>query len=101
MAELLARTSSAELTEWIAYEKVTGPLGGARDDVLMAMLSAVVANANRGKGSRSMKAQDFLPKWDRERRMDWRDMLAAVKSINSRFGGSDTSKREGGHGGTR
>lgn len=63
----------------------------------MAMLASVIANANRGKGSRVMKPADFLPKWDRGAQQDWRQMLAAVKGINKRLGGSDTSKqREGG-----
>ena len=63
----------------------------------MAMLASVIANANRGKGSRVMKPADFLPKWDRGAQQDWRQMLATVKGINKRLGGSDSSKqREGG-----
>lgn len=97
VAELLRTHSSAELTEWIAYERITGPLGAARGDIQMAMLASVIANANRGKGSRVMKPDDFLPKWDRGAQQDWRQMLATVKGINRRLGGSDTSKqREGG-----
>ncbi|MEU5394512.1 phage tail assembly protein T [Streptomyces tibetensis] len=90
---MLRTHSSAELTEWIAYERVTGPLGGARSDVQMAMLASVIANANRGKGSRVMKPADFLPKWDRGARQDWRQMLAAVKGINQRLGGTDTTQK--------
>jgi hypothetical protein len=93
VAELLARTSSAELTEWMAYEKITGPLGGGRDDIHMAVLASVIANTARGKRGRTARPKDFLPKWDTDRRMDWREMLAAVKQINRRMGGSDTTRK--------
>lgn len=96
VAELLATHSSAELTEWIAYEQITGTIGQARDDLLMAILAATVSNANRGKG-RKAKITDFLPKWDRaggRPRMDWTEMLAAVKTMNRRMGGRDLT-REG------
>ncbi|GGN46795.1 phage tail assembly protein T [Streptomyces fuscichromogenes] len=92
MAELLARTSSAELTEWMAYEQIAGPLGGARHDILSSVLAAVVANTARGKNTRAAQPTDFLPKWDRARRMDWREMLANVKSLNRRMGGTDTTR---------
>ncbi|MDX3235649.1 hypothetical protein PV392_08110 [Streptomyces sp. ME03-5709C] len=92
--------SSAELTEWIAYEQITGPLGGARDDLLMSILASVIANTNRGKG-RKAKPADFLPKWDRSRRMDWQEMLAAVRGINRQMGGTDTTKEGAEHGDPR
>ncbi|MGW2985464.1 phage tail assembly protein T [Streptomyces goshikiensis] len=93
VAELLATHSSAELTEWIAYEQIAGTIGQARDDLLMAMLAATVSNANRGKG-RKAKVSDFLPKWDRggRRHMDWTEMLAAVKTMNRSMGGRDLTK---------
>ncbi|NUP21614.1 MAG: DUF4035 domain-containing protein [Streptomyces sp.] len=97
VAELLATHSSAELTEWIAYEQITGPIGQARDDILMAVLAATISNANRSKG-RKARATDFLPKWDRfKKRMGWQDMLTAVKSINRTLGGDDLT-RGGEHG---
>lgn len=91
---MLADMSSAELTEWIAYEKITGPLGGARQDVLFSALAAVVANTARGKRGRIARPKDFLPNWDRGRRMDWREMLTAVKGINKRLGGTDTTRKQ-------
>lgn len=91
------RTSSAELTEWMAYERVTGPLGPERLDLLHGIQTAVIANANRGKGSRKATPKDFIPTWDRGPKgpQDWRQMLAAVKAYNRRLGGTD-STTEGG-----
>ncbi|MCY0963521.1 phage tail assembly protein T [Streptomyces sp. H27-H5] len=99
MAELLATHSSAELTEWIAYEQITGPIGQARDDALMSILAATISNTARGKG-RKARASDFLPKWDSGKgrpRMDWTEMLTAVKTINRSLGGTDLTKDGGEH----
>jgi len=90
VAEMLSRMSSAELTEWMAYEQVAGPLGPERGDQLVAMLASVVANANRAKG-RKAKPKDFLPQWDRRREQSWQEQLAAVKQINKALHG--TTKR--------
>lgn len=90
MPELLARTSSAELTEWMAYERVTGPLGPERLDLLLAVQTSVIVNVNRGKGKKA-RPEDFVPKWDRGP-MDWQQMLAAVTSYNRRIGGTDTTQ---------
>ncbi|WP_240503007.1 phage tail assembly protein T [Streptomyces prasinopilosus] len=96
MRELLARTTSAELTEWMAYERVTGPLGPERLDLLHGILSATVANAARGKGKKATP-KDFIPEWDQGPKgpMEWRQMLTAVKAYNRRIGGTD-STTEGG-----
>lgn len=91
---MLADMSSAELTDWMAYEKITGPLGGARLDILNAILTAVVANTARGKKGRVSRPKDFLPDWDRGRRMDWREMLATVKAMNRRMGGTDNTRQK-------
>lgn len=83
---LLAETDSAELAEWMAYEKVAGPLGADRGDIHSAVIAATVANVNRGKKP-PMKIADFVPDWD-PRPQDWREQLAIVKQLNSAFGGT-------------
>lgn len=52
--------SSAELTEWLAFDRVE-PIGAWRTDYNMAMLCALFANANRKKGSKPFKTVDFMP----------------------------------------
>ena len=97
MPELLARCTSAELAEWMAYERVSGPLGPERQDLLFGILTATVSNASRGKGQRPKEPKDFIPKWDQGAKRepaDWRQMLAQVKSMNARLGGADL--RQGG-----
>lgn len=72
----------------MAYERVTGPLGPERMDALFAMLTATVSNTARGKGKAAVP-KDFIPKWDRGARQDWREMLAAVKTYNRQIGGTE------------
>jgi hypothetical protein len=79
----------------MAYEQISGPLGPERGDIHMAVIAANIANANSGKGQRA-KPQDFLPKWDQQGgRQSWEDMLAAVKTMNRRLGGTDLTAEGG------
>ncbi|MCM2390201.1 phage tail assembly protein T [Streptomyces albipurpureus] len=97
MDEVLARHTSAQLTEWMAYERVTGPLGPERLDVLFSILTATVANTARGKGQRAKEPKDFLPEWDQSKPgPGWEEMLTAVKQMNSRMGGTDLTNGGGG-----
>lgn len=62
--ELLARATSRELAEWMAYERLTGPLDERlRGDVQAAIVAATVANTARTKGH-AAKPRDFLPEWE-------------------------------------
>ncbi|MFE2936661.1 hypothetical protein [Streptomyces sp. NPDC059278] len=95
MAELLRTHTSQELTEWIAYERVTGPLGPERHDALCGILAATVSNAARGKGQPARSPADFIPKWDQDAGPDWQQMLASAKAMNRRFGGEDLTRNGG------
>ncbi|MGW2260269.1 phage tail assembly protein T [Streptomyces sp. NPDC001780] len=84
------------MVEWMAYERVTGPIGPERLDALVALLAATVSNTARAKG-RKAEPRDFLPTWDQGARQSWQEMLAAVRTMNRRLGGTDTTG--GGHDG--
>lgn len=89
--ELLARTSSRELTEWQVYEKVTGPLGLARADLHAAIIASTVANAHAGKAV--TKVQDFIPDWDK-RPLTPEELFQKVMQANTALGGS-INRKEG------
>jgi len=56
--------TSAELTDWMAYERVYGPiLVHDRVDVGFAMLATLVHNLWAKK---PRKIQDFMPQWFQE-----------------------------------
>jgi hypothetical protein len=89
---LLARVSSRELTEWEAYEAVTGPIGDERFDHLFAMLASVVANVNRDRKQRPYPAEQFLPKWQAKQETgngetDPEQLLRTVKRLHKAMGG--------------
>ncbi|MDG9705541.1 hypothetical protein [Streptomyces sp. DH37] len=86
MRELLARVSSRELTEWMAYERITGPLDTRlRGDISAGIIAATVANA--GGAKRKLKPSDFVPTWFKRKKTPqeiWQDAMRA----NTALGGS-------------
>lgn len=88
VADLDSRLGSAELTEWVAFERITGPLGRRRHDIQAATIAATIANANRGKRSKRFTVSDFLVPYGTERKRP-DDMLAAIRDINRSLGGAE------------
>ncbi|WP_228979721.1 hypothetical protein [Streptomyces sp. DH12] len=84
MSELLARTTSRELTEWAAYEKLAGPLGPRRGDVHAAIIAAAVVNMQR---KRPLPISDFLPRWDRAPKTP-EQLFQAAMAANVAMGGT-------------
>ncbi len=64
VAELLARISSAELTEWEEFNRLE-PFGEERADLRSAIVAATVA---AGAGVKGAKPADFMPKFGPEAR---------------------------------
>lgn len=94
MKEGLRGTDSAEITEWAAYERVYGPLGGLRGDYQAAVIAAAISNGFRGLAGKrgSRKIDGFMLKWDtRKSRVELtpEQMLARVRSLNRQLGGKE------------
>ena len=64
MAWGLERISSHELSEWEAYERVCGPVGPPRDDLLNSRLLCMMANLVRPANALPYPLEDFMPQWD-------------------------------------
>lgn len=86
VGELQGRVSSAEFSEYLAYERVSGTFGPERGD-LQAALVATVVHSLWSKKRRSLK--DFLFRWDRGRQLTPEEMLAAVRQVNAAAGGEE------------
>ena len=70
--ELGARLSSAELTEWFAFDLLE-PIGGARaDDRARGIMAVVAASA----GAKDVKPSDFLRTWQPKQEPDDASKLA-------------------------
>lgn len=86
---MLARTSSRELSEWMAYDAVEG-LPDRRVEILLASLLAMTANVNRDpKKGEPASALDFLP-WmqDAEDEEPERvDLTGKLRSLAAVLGG--------------
>jgi hypothetical protein len=88
---MLGRVSSAEITQWAAYERVNGPLGARRGDYHAALICTTIANALKGKKGRSKQLSDFLFEWDRgRRRLTDDEMFDKVVALNRQLGGTET-----------
>lgn len=85
VAELLARTSSRELSEWMAYERVTGPLDTRlRGDMSAGIIAATVVNANGAK--KKAKPSDFIPTWFKRKKTP-NEIWADIMKANAALGG--------------
>jgi len=99
VGELLARIDSRELAEWVAYERVAGPVGPERADVLSAIVASTVANAMRGKRGKAFKLSDFTVRWDdparwQQAEQSGQDHLRLAQSITRMMSGRGTARRE-------
>lgn len=93
VADLDGRLSSSELTEWIAFERMTGPLGRRRGDIQAATIAATIANANRGKGGKKFKISDFLVEYGRVEKSP-EELLEAIKGFHRAMGGEEHGGRD-------
>lgn len=85
--------SSSELTEWMVYEKITGPLGRRRQDIQAATIAATIANANRSKKAKKAQISDFLIQYERiGRRKTGQELLATLRGINSALSGREEAR---------
>ncbi|MGW5639622.1 phage tail assembly protein T [Streptomyces sp. NPDC003832] len=76
--------SSRELSEWMAYERITGPLDDRlRAEINAGIVSATVANVNGAK----RKPADFLPTWHKRKRTA-QELWAEVLKVNTALGGT-------------
>lgn len=73
----------------MAFESVDGPIGGLRDDFHAAMITAQVANSNRGKRA-PIPTIKFMPTWDSQPQ-DPADMFQIARQINAALGGTETT----------
>ena len=89
--ELLARVSSRELSEWMAYAKIE-PFGEMRADLRAGIIASTVANTARDpkKRRRPFQPREFMPRFERQQRTQtWQEQLHIVEMMNVAFGGRD------------
>ncbi len=88
VGRLLREISSVELTEWMAYEQITGPLGPRRGDYQAAQITATLLNVHRGKGRKARSTEEVLLRWDEREPMSPEEIYSRVRQINTALGGT-------------
>lgn len=85
MSRLLAEISSAELAEWMAFEKEFGPLGGYRDDILAAQISRALycLQASMAGKRPTGTLADHIMVWAPKNVQTPQDHLRMVKSLHA------------------
>lgn len=92
-AELLARVSSAELTEWMAFYAIE-PFGAEAGYFGHAITASTVANANRKKGAKPAPIEDFMPKFERKQESKGpEDAINFAKTLTLALGGTVGGKK--------
>lgn len=99
VAELLARVSSHELSEWLEYYKLE-PFGQERDNLHAGLVASTIANVNRDadRQAEPYKPRDFMLQFetqaeDIEPPPVWQSQLAFVEMLNAAMGGLDLRKK--------
>lgn len=92
VGELLARISSEELTEWMAFSDLE-PFGDERADVRSGIVAATIANANRDpkRKREPFTPRDFMPRFGKgqspKTEQRWQDQLKVVRQWHAALGG--------------
>jgi len=94
-AEMLARMSSMEITEWVAFASLE-PFGSETHYFGHAITASTIANRLRNKGERAYKAEEFMPKFEKKvQSVD--EMLQFASMMTVAMGGKiDIDARDGG-----
>ena len=60
---MLQTMPASEYNRWKAFERMNGPLGPLRDDILTGLVLNLLANVNRDPKKKAYPLTDFVPKW--------------------------------------
>jgi len=94
-AEMLARMSSAELSEWVAFSTLE-PFGAEASYLGHAITASTIANVNRQKGQRAHKVDEFMPKFERKKVQYTDEMLQIAQMMTIGLGGKDLREHSDG-----
>lgn len=88
---------SKELTYWMAFQEIEGPIGQTRDDILAAMIAERITTMQGGKKAKKVKITDFIMKWGggkkKTEQQTPEQQKSILKALTSRFKGSFTTQQ--------
>jgi|FLOH01.1.fsa_nt_gi hypothetical protein len=86
VAELLARISSKELSEWMVFSQVE-PFGADAGYLGHAITASTIANANRQKGHKPYEVEEFMPKFKKKKKQSVDQMIQMAQMFTTAAGG--------------
>ena len=70
--------------EWQAYYRAF-PFESDRGDLRSGIVAATIANVNRGRGSRSFDAHDFMPRFGKQKKKTPDQIMARLLEQTKRY----------------
>ena len=80
VAELLARISSKELTEWMVFHNME-PFGGDAQYLGAAITTSAIVNVNTPKGKKRSDPEDFIPEFKKEKKQSMDEMVGLAQMM--------------------
>ena len=81
IAEAQQSISSREYAEWLAYYSKER-FSIDRIENMLAIICCILANVHRKKGGSDYKPEDFIPKYNKQRRFDTpEEMMIKLKAL--------------------
>jgi hypothetical protein len=78
--EVAESLNTVDIAELMAFDRIE-PFGEERADLRMAIVACTIANANRGKGQKAFKVDDFMPKFEPRKRQTPQQMSRMLNMI--------------------
>jgi len=82
----LDHLTSAQLSEWEAYDKID-PIGTWREDYRIAVLDSLIVNivsklyAKKGHTPKEVLPMDFMPNWTGDKRIEKKQSVQDMKQV--------------------
>lgn len=90
--ELLETITYSELIEWFIFFELDPPIEN-RTEISSAIVASTIANINRQKNSKVYGLEDFIPKYQSEKKefksVSWQENLKKIELLNELFHGKD------------
>ena len=88
---MLERMSSRELTGWMVFYGME-PFGAEAPYIGHAITAATIANVNRKKGTKAIKPEDMMPKFEKPKQQTTDEMIGVARMLTHALGGEDKTE---------
>ena len=83
--------SSRELTEWMIFYGLE-PFGAEAPYIGHAITASTIANVNRKKGTKAIKPEEMMPKFEKPKTQSTDEMIGVARMLTAAMGGKDLTE---------